>query len=558
MKLQLRLFVVMVLALCAVAGILVVQHQIDLGRTAAVLKSETTQRTTYFNSVLTADQQPLKTLSDDYSFWDDMVSFVTTHNLAFAQTNIDTSLSTFNTDAAWVYDLHDTLVYDSQADQEHPIAAPGVSTDYATKLKHDKFEHYYQIDGDSTIEVRAATIVPGDDPTHSKPAAGYWIVARRLSSDYFSQLETLSQSSDELLDPSAAAVSTSSDNSDITFTTPLNGWDGAPVKVLKTTYEVPLITDLDRSYTQQLLLVGIFGALLIIVAALVIWVWVLRPIRLISRSITTQRPELLAEPSHMRSELGRLASTVQTFFQQKTQIAEDAIRRSDLEALNKEKSAFLSVAAHELKGPISIVHMLATDLPDLAHMLTREQIKDRLSMINSQTDKMTTIINDLRSAGQSEQATKPVYRSEPVNFDEFLERELRANQLITQQTITFTGRTDKIVLADRTRLSQVIGNLLRNASKYSPTDSAIEVQSYADDTTLSLLVRDHGIGIASENISKVFDRFYRAPNAVNHSQGLGIGLSVCQQIISEMGGTISVQSELQKGSTFIVRLPIAK
>ena len=557
MRLQLRLLLVMVMALLAMAGILVLQHQIELGRMRTVVQNETDQRHTYFKAILSIDQQPLETLARDYSFWDQMVDFVSSRNHAFATDNIDTSLSTFKIDVAWVYNLQNQLVYASQIDPAHPIAPLSLSTGLTDALKKDKFAHFYVNDNGTLIEVRMATIVPSDDPNHVKPAAGYWIVARRIDAGYMAKLANLSQSSDSLLDKTSKDLMTAGP-AQISFTTDLNGPDGSAIKVLKTVYDVPIVTALNTSYLQQLVQVGVFGTVLISIVTGVLWVWVVRPIRKISHSITVRQPALLNDLSHSHAELGRLASTVQEFFQQKDTIAEDAIRRADLENLNREKTVFLSMAAHELKGPISIVHMITGDLPQVADRLSPAELATELETVTRQTTKMAMIISDLQSASQGESNNKIEYRPTLVDFDSFLKQELKANQLITSQKLLLSGETHASIFIDPMRMSQVVSNLIRNASKYAPGTDTIEIMTEAHEATVSFSVRDHGIGIPADEQDKIFHRFYRAQNAAEHFQGMGIGLSVCYQIVHEFGGKIVVQSELDHGSTFTVELKAVK
>ena len=112
------------------------------------------------------------------------------------------------------------------------------------------------------------------------------------------------------------------------------------------------------------------------------------------------------------------------------------------------------------------------------------------------------------------------------------------------------------VLADPRLLQYVFDNLLSNACKYSPTDPDIEVAVRSDDGFVIVTVTDHGIGIPDQEIGQVFQRYFRASNA-RTIPGNGIGLYLAQTIVAGHGGTLSVDSMLERGTTVTVRLPLA-
>ena len=111
-------------------------------------------------------------------------------------------------------------------------------------------------------------------------------------------------------------------------------------------------------------------------------------------------------------------------------------------------------------------------------------------------------------------------------------------------------------LGDREQLERVIGNLLTNALKYSAHDAPVRVRLAADESWIHVAVSDYGIGIGSELIARLFDRYYRAPAGRAHASGLGLGLYIARTIVERHGGHIAVTSEVGRGSTFSVALPI--
>jgi signal transduction histidine kinase len=113
------------------------------------------------------------------------------------------------------------------------------------------------------------------------------------------------------------------------------------------------------------------------------------------------------------------------------------------------------------------------------------------------------------------------------------------------------------ILADQRRLGQIFANLLTNAVKYAPGSGEIVVAVSRTEEEALASVRDQGAGIPPDALPHLFDRFYRVRATANRARGLGLGLYITQQLVRAQGGRITVQSEVGKGSTFTVALPLA-
>jgi two-component system phosphate regulon sensor histidine kinase PhoR len=106
-------------------------------------------------------------------------------------------------------------------------------------------------------------------------------------------------------------------------------------------------------------------------------------------------------------------------------------------------------------------------------------------------------------------------------------------------------------------LEQAIVNLIDNATKYSDAETAIEIAAIQDNGTISISVRDHGVGIASDHLPRLFERFYRVDKARSRAEGgTGLGLAIAKHIVLAHGGSMSVDSRVGKGSTFTICLPL--
>jgi anti-sigma regulatory factor (Ser/Thr protein kinase) len=158
------------------------------------------------------------------------------------------------------------------------------------------------------------------------------------------------------------------------------------------------------------------------------------------------------------------------------------------------------------------------------------------------------------------QAGRLDYVQETVDLDELLSEIAEAMyQLYPTHTIVMRGAAKTQLIGDRDRLEQVCTNLLSNAIKYSPTADTVELEIGSTAEAITVCVRDHGIGIPPEQREKIFERFYRAVDpSTNAFPGMGMGLYIVAEIVKDYEGTITVESEIGKGSAFQVTLPLTR
>ncbi|HEU5227670.1 MAG TPA: HAMP domain-containing sensor histidine kinase [Ktedonobacteraceae bacterium] len=233
-----------------------------------------------------------------------------------------------------------------------------------------------------------------------------------------------------------------------------------------------------------------------------------------------------------------------------------------LKDANQMKDRFLSIASHELKTPITSIRGQAQLM--LRRLSKQSQlspematINTTLEKINAQTDRLTTLINDLLDVS-SIRTGKLALRKQPCDIRELCRQVVDDQRLLTDRSILLDMPLEPIeVQADGDRLSQVLVNLISNAIKYSPEKSAVEVCVGRVGNNVRIKVRDHGRGIAKNQIEHIFDTFYRTPEAEKSSQrGLGLGLAISKDIVERHNGRIWCESEPKKGSTFYVELPL--
>ncbi len=226
--------------------------------------------------------------------------------------------------------------------------------------------------------------------------------------------------------------------------------------------------------------------------------------------------------------------------------------------LEQRKDEFIGMASHELKTPI-------TSLKGYTQLLKRKLEKQGLAepvamldRMDTQLTRLTHLIADLLDVSKIKSGQLD-YSTEPIDIDAFVHDIVdMMQQISTTHTITIHGAAHTHILGDSDRLGQVFINLISNAVKYSPQANQIDISITSSYDTVTVSIRDYGIGIPKEHHQKIFDRFYRVSVADDYTfPGLGMGLYISSEIVKRHGGTLCLESSEREGSTFFISLPIA-
>ncbi len=224
------------------------------------------------------------------------------------------------------------------------------------------------------------------------------------------------------------------------------------------------------------------------------------------------------------------------------------------------KTIFISMISHELKTPVSVIKGYATTLSRDDVEWDRATVHNGLRVIDEEADKLNDLIENLLDATRLQLGTFRLHFG-PVALDELAEK---LAEKFRTQTAIHTIETDfpddfPVVQGDDRRLSQVLANLLSNAIKYSPEGGRISIGGRVAEDSVQVFVSDEGIGLTPEQQGLLFQRFYRADNALTRqTQGAGLGLYIARSIVEAHGGHISVESEPGKGTTFTISMPLSR
>jgi len=225
----------------------------------------------------------------------------------------------------------------------------------------------------------------------------------------------------------------------------------------------------------------------------------------------------------------------------------------EIQALSEAKDQFIGFASHELKTPL-------TTMSGYIQLLERspEKATQLLPKVSKQISRLSAIISDLLDISKI-QAGKFELTKSAVALNTLIRDSIdSAKQQSDQHTIEcYLPEAPINLFVDQNKMTQVIVNIISNAIKYSPPSSKIEVRAeqLADDVKIT--IKDQGMGIATEDLDKIFTQFYRTAAVSSKMEGLGLGLYLCKEFVEAHHGNIWAESEIRKGTTIHISIPLA-
>ncbi|HZJ99186.1 MAG TPA: HAMP domain-containing sensor histidine kinase, partial [Tissierellaceae bacterium] len=241
-------------------------------------------------------------------------------------------------------------------------------------------------------------------------------------------------------------------------------------------------------------------------------------------------------------EIGQLSDTL-------NYMAEEILKKDQI------KNDFISSISHELRTPLTSIKGWAITLQG-EDTMDSELLQDGLEIIETESDRLTKMVEDLLDFSKfiSGRVTLSKNIFSIRNTIEMMEKQFipraKNNEI---ELLVDIGEDVEFFLGDENRIKQLLLNLLDNAVKFTPIGGKVFLDAHVKDDNLILKVEDTGIGIPEEDLPHVKEKFYKGKHSKSHS---GIGLSICQEIVSLCGGSLEIESEVNKGTSVRVILPI--
>ena len=272
---------------------------------------------------------------------------------------------------------------------------------------------------------------------------------------------------------------------------------------------------------------------------------------------------------NVTTDLRKLNVELEAKVEERTTILKEALGRLELsqaelsEALDKErqlneiKSRFVSMASHEFRTPLSTVLSSASLLSKYASTNEQDKRLRHIDKIKGAVKHLNDLLEDFLSLGKLEEGKIGVSR-QPFNLDEVLQDTIDEMKALAKegQLISCGQNTADTIVSDKKLVKYILINLLSNAIKFSGEGAQIAVSKEVRDGSAFITVKDEGIGIPSQDQEHLFSSFFRGSNALN-IQGTGLGLHIVKRYVDLLQGTISVHSEIGKGTAITFTIPVS-
>ena len=238
-----------------------------------------------------------------------------------------------------------------------------------------------------------------------------------------------------------------------------------------------------------------------------------------------------------------------------------AKKNHELARLNEQKNQFLGIAAHDLRNPLEVILNYSQFLLEDASDVLADEQKEFVSIIRSSSGFMLNLVNDFLDYSKIE-AGRLDLELEPTDLAALVESTIKLNRMIAEKKdirIDFQHDGPTPTVIDRGKVTQVLNNLIGNAIKFSPAGTVVTVAVNTDGVDAAITVKDQGIGIAADEMEKLFDPFQSGKGkSTAGEKSTGLGLAIVKRIVEGHGGTIFAKSEPGSGSQFSITLPVGR
>jgi PAS domain S-box-containing protein len=284
----------------------------------------------------------------------------------------------------------------------------------------------------------------------------------------------------------------------------------------------------------------------------------------IERNVVQQQHQL----EKITNEMRLLNADLEVKVEERTVILKEALQRLEESQnelhkvldkereLNEIKSRFVSMASHEFRTPLSTVLSSATLVDKYSGSDDQEKRSKHIEKIKNSVKHLNNLLEDFLSLGKLEEGKIGIHFHE-FNLEELIRDTIEemTPSLKTGQQIIYNNDCLILINSDKNLIRNILFNLLSNAIKFSEDSKQIHIDSSVKDKTTFVSVRDEGVGISEEDKGHLFTSFFRGKNVVN-IQGTGLGLHIVKRYVDLLGGLITLESKLGKGTKIIFSIPV--
>lgn len=593
MKVQSKITLLLLAVVCTFMAGLWAFRIYDRQKFARITKEREIERKQSFEAFLKMDGEPLQTLAEYDTTWDQMVQALQKKDAPWFEENVSKeTLLGYKADAVWIYDRNGSLAYSKNSGGEAPAPLPVPPGGFGELFGNDPFAHFFiklkrevkedpnEQPQEDLIEIRGATVHGSLDSTRQTPRQGFFFVGRLWNEAEVNEMSLFANNQMRLVMPPGEPVPeppNSEQEGLVTFSRMLAGWDGKPLAQLVIRNESPVVRELNQSNERLIIWLFVFAGVLLLLIYWSVVRLVSQPLRQIMASLKRNDSKPIDGMCEDNSEFGELARTTKKFFEQRDnliremeerRVTEEALRKSEEELRHSQKME----AVGRLAGGVAHdFNNLLTAIIGYAELIATRKGSNSLAKQNAEL---------IRKAGEQAAALtrqllafsrKQILQPKVIDLnvlvgemDKLLRRVIGERFDLQSHPEAKMGR----VKADPSQIEQVVLNLGVNARDAMPKGGTLIIRTAnvrLDSTTapqisaslkpgayVMLSVTDTGAGMDEETKSHIFEPFFTTKGP---GKGTGLGLATVYGIVTQTGGGISVESEPGKGSTFRIYLP---
>lgn len=499
-------------------------------------------------SLLKLNSESYSSIAADITYWDEFVNFTKTKDMNWFNRSVANIVETYRVEYLAAYDVNGNFI--AKASTGKINSSQFIPKAVFPHLYEKKSSKFYLKIPEGIVEVYGATIHPSDDPFKNKTKpSGYFFIVRLLDKNYFANIEEICSSKIKFYTGKETA------NKTVFKIVPLRDYNNKLIAELyfKRAYNI------DFYITKFILAVM---ALALIFSGIIYYFfsvkWAKLPITLIKSILLNEDKNAISKLKNIKGEFRYIGKLFEENLNQREELskAKEKAQESD-----KLKSAFLTNLSHEIRTPMNAI-VGFSDLLDSKEISSEDEKKYR-DIISTSGKNLVAIIDDLVEMSQIDtDQIQPRYSEieleETIQFVFDEAKKSAKGKKIEFKIENLKGNIPHKVVTDKTKFEQIIYHLLSNAIKF--TDEGNISLLYDVDLKLeriNITVIDTGIGIESKNFEYIFKRFRKIDS--DHSikgGGIGLGLSLSKAYAEMLGGEISVQSQLGKGTMFSFYIPL--
>lgn len=504
------------------------------------------------NKLLELDAKPIQVALANDSNWDEFVAFFNSKNALWFNETLGNELKIYNVDYMGAYGLDGSFIIRASSAK---IKSKDIISKGAFKnLSKSGLYKFYVNTPEGIMEIFGATVHPSYDTFKNKTkSSGYFFVGRLLDKEYITKLEKITNSNITL---SVIKNRKTYSEKYVFTTTDLKGFDNKLVK------EFVFLRKFDGSFENILAI--LYLIVLAFTISLIVNIFFTRklvyyPLFLMTRALETGNKKAIDLLKRTSGEFRYIGNLFEENTAQKEELVKSKLKAEEGERL---KATFLANLSHEIRTPMNAINGFTNLLMDSE--LDEDERLEYLKIIDKSGKNLVSIIDDLieMSKIDSNQIT-PNYTS--INLEscvcelyETIKITIPKSKEIDFVILKSSHPVEFNIMADEVKLKQVLVNLITNAIKF--TDTGIVAFGYDIDKSnekITFSIKDSGPGIDKNNHKYIFDRFKRVENDMSiKAGGLGLGLAISKAYVEMMGGSISVKSKIDKGSTFSFSIPL--